>query len=126
MAWQRAYRGYDDISVWNFDEGIVRDAYIRLKALSESKSCGYPQEIHDRCAGNETDAASMWKGFVSDMVYFLKYAHADGLKDWCDDKEKTDIEYIALYRISPYVIKHDKRAKKGRYYLMKYFYGLWD
>lgn len=131
MAWQRAYRGYDDVSVWNLDDFLAKGAYTRLNVLSKLSCFGYPQEILDKCNDNEDDALSMWHGFVSDMIYFLKYADSEGLDTWMKERSYTDNQRIATWRAvgtNPVkaLCRLDKRFKKGRYYFFKYFYSLWD
>lgn len=134
MAYQRAFRGYDDLSVWNYDSRLVDDARIRLEHLLKIIG-GCPMDIYKKCGENDIDSSSMWKSYIDDMIYFLKYAGMDGMSDWCKDNKIPNMRYPGegLYKKYPnaktdlqILIKEDKRIARGRKYFFKYFYSLWD
>lgn len=118
---QRMFRGYDDVTCWNYNTEI---ANISIAALTEIKKNlhGHPGQCKD---------IKEWKTILTKLIQgFKAYKHLSEL----DYIRKTNKTYKTGNKKGRHIYYIDNRAKtkweidfdKGMTLYKKYFFALWD
>lgn len=101
---QRHFRGYDDLEIWNLDDAFYKWLLIRLKVFAKHTSC-YPnryksmsswqKELVNRVAQLELIVNYSWDEFSFDQVD--RYLTKKQLDEYRNEKElsETSIKAIA-------------------------------
>lgn len=113
---QRLFRGYSDIELWNLDDSIIKFTLPRLKAFRDQTQ-GYPSNI---------DTFEEWQAILDEMIWAMEYVSSDEMPYW-DLKEKYGEETDEDGKLK-YIVEFEKleeRARKGFEYFGKYFNNLW-
>lgn len=112
LAWQRAYRGYDDSEIWGLSDSITKKIILTLPELIENHH-GHPAFMT-----NEE-----WTNILKDMLFHFQ--HSD--EDWCMENIKgfmsVNNEYDDYVKEDKYRLEHRKKAYEM---FLKYFDCLWD
>lgn len=135
QAFQRAFRGYDDLAVWNFDTWFLRTGSKILDKLAESIH-GVPYEIvqdveKDVTIGlvreEDRDAVEFqrWKDTIKQISLYLKEANEDTCSKQVNyTKDMSDEQ---LVRISTEVSNYRNDCKnKALDMLKEWLFNLWD
>lgn len=122
-AWQRAYRGYDDLAVIDAFSAISKyahDAVSAYRKLFDSKMsyCGTPEGI----------TIEEWKSYLDDMIYFLKWSDTDALGKYLEENPNADFDgtLVMITDFQKPLHQTDARYKKGRRLFFKHYKSLFD
>jgi hypothetical protein len=109
MAWQRAFRGYDDLLLWNINSYILEHSLAGLRYMRKHGK-GYPAVVH--VDGEEEESRAYWKMTLDKMILGL-----ESMQNLIDNE---------------YILSVDERAElrlefEEAWKLMdEYFEMLWD
>jgi hypothetical protein len=115
--WQTLTQGYAEREVWNFETYAAQWMLIRLKALRQI-SHGMPPDIILKIdptykfgttpSSKQTwqAASDLWDSYLDDMIYFLQTA------------ARPIDEALPWWK--------DKRYRRGKFLLFRYWEHLWD
>lgn len=112
LAWQRAYRGYDDSEVWGLADSITQKIILTLPKLIENHN-GVPADLTEE----------KWTAILKGMLYHFQ--HSD--EEWCMENIKGFMSmnntYEQYIKENEYMLEHRKIAYE---LFLKHFDDLWD
>lgn len=103
-AFQRAYRGYDDLALWNCDTAVI-DLVIAYIDYVSAHGHGYPNELTNK----------KWMAILKEMKTGFMSAQSD---EWFEKKTLAARKKARLAAA--------KKQKRAAQLLGTYLYNLWD
>lgn len=126
---QKLFRGYSDVEIWNLETSLSRPILKKLKAFKNSNRHGYPKDL----------TPELWESILDEMINGFTFLYEEGgitkeYQDFLNKKWDSKFNEIKVdvsleeegNKLREINNKKCEDAQKGIELFGKYYTNLWD